>query len=44
MTEQNRIFIGLKSTYKELIPKQHIKYKTRLTLNETTQASEKQKK
>ena len=27
--EYNRIFIGLKSTYKGLIPKQHIKYKTK---------------
>ena len=25
-TEQNRIFIGLKSIYKGLLPKQHIKY------------------
>jgi hypothetical protein len=28
-TEQNRIFIGLKSRYKGLLPKQHIKYKTK---------------
>ena len=28
-TEQNRICIGLKSIYKGLLPKQHIKYKTK---------------
>jgi hypothetical protein len=31
-TEQNRIFIGLKSIYKGLLPKQHIKYKTKKLL------------
>ena len=28
-TEQNRIVIGLNSIYKGLLPKQHIKYKTK---------------
>jgi hypothetical protein len=32
-TEQNRIFIGVKSIYKVLLPKQHIKYKTKKLLN-----------
>ena len=32
-TEQNRNFIGLKSIYKGLLPKQHIKYKTKKLLN-----------
>ena len=31
--EQNRIFIGVKSIYKGLLPKQHIKYKTTKLLN-----------
>ena len=33
LTEQNRIFIGVKSIYKGLLPKQHIKYKTKKLLN-----------
>ena len=32
-TEQNIIFIGVKSIYKGLLPKQHIKYKTKRLLN-----------
>jgi hypothetical protein len=34
---QNRTFIGLKSIYKGLLPKQHIKYKTKtVNYNQTT--------
>jgi hypothetical protein len=32
-TEQNIIVIGVKSIYKGLLPKQHIKYKTKETVN-----------
>jgi hypothetical protein len=32
-TEQNIIFIVVKSIYKGLLPKQHIKYKTKETVN-----------
>ena len=34
-SEQNKtlIFIGVKSVYKGLLPKQHIKYKTKKLLN-----------
>ena len=32
-TEQNRMFIGVKSIYKGLLPKQNIKYKTKKLLN-----------
>ena len=32
-TEQNRIFIGVNSIYKGLLPKQHIKNKTKKLLN-----------
>ena len=36
-TEQNRTCIGLKSIYKGLLPKQHIKYKTKtVNYNQTT--------
>jgi hypothetical protein len=36
-TEQNRMFIDLKSIYKGLLPKQHMKYKTKklLTIDES---------
>ena len=36
-TEQNRTFIDLKSIYKGLLPKQHLKYKTKtVNYNQTT--------
>jgi hypothetical protein len=39
-TEQNIIFIGVKSIYKGLLPKQHIKYKTKKLLNVVRGVSE----